>query len=250
MGGGTGTTDAELRNAESTSAGSLVDRSLASGPQALETVELLALIGGARAARVLGARDGAALDLADLVRATPGALAAGGLTRAAAARLAAAFELARRAARAVGIPRSKISGPGRVHELLLPEILGLDREVLWVLLLDGRHRLKRVHRAGIGTLGSSLVHPREVFKPALTEGAAAVILAHNHPSGDPEPSAEDLAITRRLQRVGELIGIPLLDHVVVCAGDYRSARVDSSGGAEPGASAERAPRRESACAAG
>jgi DNA repair protein RadC len=81
-----------------------------------------------------------------------------------------------------------------------------------------------------GTLTASLVHPREVFRPALRESAAAVVLVHNHPSGDPTPSREDIEITERLMRAGELLGVPVLDHVVVAERGYRSLRDDLPAG--------------------
>jgi DNA repair protein RadC len=81
-----------------------------------------------------------------------------------------------------------------------------------------------LYRVSLGTLTASLVHPREVFQPALVHSAASLIVAHNHPSGDPEPSADDRATTRRLERVGRLVGIPLLDHVVLGAGSHVSFR--------------------------
>ncbi len=93
-----------------------------------------------------------------------------------------------------------------------------------MLLLDGKHRLRRREQVSQGTLTSSLVHPREVFGPAIREGAAALIVVHNHPSGDPEPSAEDLAVTRRLVEVGRILGVPLLDHVVIADAGYVSIR--------------------------
>jgi DNA repair protein RadC len=83
------------------------------------------------------------------------------------------------------------------------------------MLLDSKHRLIRPEIVSEGTLTTSLVHPREVFRPAIRESAAAIALAHNHPSGDPEPSADDIAVTRRLLRTGRLVGIPVLDHVVM-----------------------------------
>jgi DNA repair protein RadC len=95
-----------------------------------------------------------------------------------------------------------------------------------VLLLDGRHRVQREVMASQGTLTASLVHPREVFRPALREAAAAVILVHNHPSGDPTPSREDREVTERLVRVGEILGVPVLDHVVVAERGYVSLRED------------------------
>ncbi len=97
-------------------------------------------------------------------------------------------------------------------------------EQVWVLLLDGKHRLRLCAQVSVGTLTSSLVHPREVFGPALREGAAAVILVHNHPSGDSEPSQEDVAITRRLLDAGKLLGVPLLDHLIIGAETHASLR--------------------------
>jgi DNA repair protein RadC len=97
-----------------------------------------------------------------------------------------------------------------------------DREEFLAVILDGRNRIAGFNLISIGTLTSSLVHPREVFKPAILASAAALVLVHNHPSGDPEPSAEDRALTSRLQQAGELLGIRILDHVVVGDGRFRS----------------------------
>jgi DNA repair protein RadC len=89
------------------------------------------------------------------------------------------------------------------------------REHFIVLLLNARHEVDAVETISIGSLNASIVHPREVFLPAVTSSAASLVLVHNHPSGDPEPSEEDLTITKRLVEVGELIGIGVLDHVIV-----------------------------------
>jgi len=193
----------------------------------LATTELVALcLGGAeqvasRAAAALCAD----LDLADLARATPEHLhRAGGVSLARATRLAAAFALGRRVAAAGRRPRASLRSPARVHELMASELCGLAQETFHVLLLDGKHRLRRRERVSQGTLTTSLVHPREVFGPAIREGAAALIVVHNHPSGDPEPSAEDLAVTRRLHEAGRILGVPLLDHIVVGDGAYVSIR--------------------------
>jgi DNA repair protein RadC len=94
--------------------------------------------------------------------------------------------------------------------------------VFLVLLLDGRNRLLGELRISEGTLTAALVHPREVFAPAIRLAAAAIVLIHNHPSGDPTPSPEDVALTDRLRRAGELIGIKVLDHVVVGQGRFVS----------------------------
>jgi len=151
-------------------------------------------------------------------------MALGGLRAGQARRLAAAFELGRaveRAGRRTGVA---LSSPAEVYRLLAPELRGLDKETFHVLLLDTRHRLRGRRRVSEGTLTASLVHPREVFGPALARGAAAVVVVHNHPSGDPEPSAEDEAVTRRLLDAGRLLGIPLLDHVVLGEGAWVSLR--------------------------
>ena len=111
-----------------------------------------------------------------------------------------------------------------MFELLRGEVRGLEQETFWSLLLDGKQRLRRLVPVTTGTLTASLVHPREVFRAAIREAAAALIVAHNHPSGDPEPSAEDVAVTERLRAAGELLGIPLQDHVIVGDESFVSLR--------------------------
>lgn len=103
---------------------------------------------------------------------------------------------------------------------LLPK--GADKEYFWSLLLDGKHRLMGVNLVSIGTMTSSLVHPREVFRPAIATGAVALILIHNHPSGDPQPSPEDMEITERMCEIGQLTGIRVLDHVIIGDGCFAS----------------------------
>lgn len=97
----------------------------------------------------------------------------------------------------------------------------LDREVFMVLMLNVRHRLIGINLVSVGCATSSLIHPREVFKPAILAGATNVIVAHNHPSGNPEPSAEDLAVSRRLSAAGQLLGIEVLDHVITTVPEGR-----------------------------
>lgn len=110
-----------------------------------------------------------------------------------------------------------------IARLFVPE--GEEREHFLMFMLDARRNVKGVATVSIGTLSASLVHPRECFRPAIIAGAAAVVAVHNHPSGDPAPSAEDRDVTRRLQRAGELLGIPLADHVVIgAAGAFYSFR--------------------------
>ncbi len=110
-----------------------------------------------------------------------------------------------------------VRDPADVARLMAPLVADLDREAFWLLLLDGKHKVTGVHTVAVGTLTSCLVHPREVFKAAVVGNAASVVLVHNHPSQQPEPSAEDVALTRRLHEAGLLLGISVLDHVIVTA---------------------------------
>ncbi len=150
-----------------------------------------------------------------------------GLTPVQAERLAASFQLGRATERARLGERPSLKRPEEVARYLAPELRGLEVETFQALVLDARHRLKARIEVSRGTLTMAPVHPREVFAPALRLAGAAVIVAHNHPSGDPEPSAEDVEVTRRLVQAGEVLGVPLLDHVV-CAGD-RWASIRESG---------------------
>lgn len=111
---------------------------------------------------------------------------------------------------------------GDIAALLSPELASLDREHFVCLHLDAKNRLMSREAVSIGHLTSALVHPREVWKAAILASAASVAFAHQHPSGDPEPSREDIELTRRLVRAGELLGIPVLDHVVITAGGHVS----------------------------
>jgi len=147
-----------------------------------------------------------------------------GLRAAAARRLHAAFVLADARHRERLAARPEVRGPDAAAALLGPLLAGREEEVFVALLLDAKHRLRRAVRVSQGTLTSSLVHPREVFRPAVRFAAAALLVAHNHPSGDPRPSAEDLEVTRRLHAAGKLLGVPLLDHVVLGAGAHASIR--------------------------
>lgn len=137
-------------------------------------------------------------------------------------RLAAAFQLARCLAVSNREERPRFRGGADVFTRFAIRFRGLRKERFYALYLDGKGSLLHEERVSEGTLTSSLVHPREVFAPALLHRAAAVIVTHNHPSGDPEPSAEDRATTRRLLRAGRLLGVDLLDHVVIGDGRYSS----------------------------
>ena len=128
--------------------------------------------------------------------------------------LRAAFELGRRAARKDVPLAPLIREPSQVLDLLAPDAARLDQEVVWMLPLDQKYRLRRAPvEVTRGILNASLSHPREIFREAIRLAAAAVIIAHNHPSGDPTPSAEDIATTRQLIETGKVVGIQVLDHI-------------------------------------
>lgn len=121
-------------------------------------------------------------------------------------------------------PRPVIDGARAVAGQMHGEMRAARKEHFVMLALNARRQLLKVETVSIGTLSASLVHPREVFSPAIMAGAAAIVCVHNHPSGDPSPSAEDREATRRLQRAGELLGIPLADHVIVSESSFFSFR--------------------------
>lgn len=141
-----------------------------------------------------------------------------GVGRAKAARLLAAFELADRMAREGRPAVPRISEPADVVKLIGGRLRDLQVEEFHLLALDTRSRVLRDVLVTRGLLDSSLVHPREVFRAAISEAAAGIILVHNHPSGDPTPSAEDRAVTRQLVAAGQLLDLPVYDHVII-AGD-------------------------------
>jgi len=116
----------------------------------------------------------------------------------------------------------RFTSPRQVFDYFHHEFRDARKEYFLALLLDGKNRITRRVQISEGSLNQSLVHPREVFSPAVKESAAAVILVHNHPTGDPAPSSEDIAITRRLREAGELMGIRVLDHIIVGDGEYLS----------------------------
>lgn len=119
-----------------------------------------------------------------------------------------------------------INSPAMVYELpfLREELISTDREKFICLHLNAKNRVTSWELVSIGTLNSSLVHPREVFKGAILANAASIILCHNHPSGDAEPSEDDIVLTKRLAKVGELLGISVLDHLVFTDTNYLSLK--------------------------
>jgi len=198
------------------------------GVEALSDLDLLALLlrSGNRGesalaiARRLRLHYPSVVELAD---ATPQELASvAGIGLARAASICAAIALGRRADGGALVEGRPIAGSEQVFRHFSSRLSGLKQERFYVVLLDGKGRVMRDLRVSEGSLTASIVHPREVFRRAIREAAAAVVLVHNHPSGDPTPSPEDEALTERLRAAGDLLGIRVLDHVVVGSGCYVS----------------------------
>ena len=199
------------------------------GAGALSSRELLATLLGT------GARGASALDVAGELLGSGPSRPGRALARASSSRSGASGGPRRRGSwppsssargwpRTAAPPRPSLQSPGEAARYLLPRYSSRPVETFGLLALDARHRLRREAVVSVGCLTASLVHPREVFQEAVVSRAAALVLFHNHPSGDPEPSAEDLALTRRLAAAGSLMGIEVLDHLVLGAGRYVSLK--------------------------
>jgi DNA repair protein RadC len=139
-----------------------------------------------------------------------------GIKRDKALHLVAAFQLGQRLAREA-LSKQKIDSPELVNELIGCEMRMLRKEAMRVVLLDTRYHLIRIEEVSLGSVNESIAHPREVFRPAVIASAYAVIVVHNHPSGDPSPSQADHGLTRRLAEAAELMQIKLLDHIIIGA---------------------------------
>ncbi len=199
------------------------------GAASLSARELIAILVGS------GTEGRSAFEVAgDLLRAAEGSLRrlasatatelerVTGVGPAVSARVTAALELGRRLAREGPQERGRINGPQDVYERCAPALRDLPQEEFRVLLLNVQHAVLRELPVTRGTLDASVVHPREVFRAAIADSAAALILTHNHPSGDPAPSPDDLAVTRQLVEAGAVLGIPIVDHVIIGDGRYVS----------------------------
>ncbi len=238
------------------------ERLKALGPGALSLRELLAILVGS------GGRFGSALDVADrllsrlgtdsrdltvlkghdglegwdpeahsslrrLATIPPGLLEAQpGIGSATASRILAALELGRRAAVDLVPDTDPIRGPEDVYARLGPILKDLRQEEFHALLLNTQHRVLRTVFVTRGILDASLIHPREVFRPAVVESASGIILVHNHPSGDPSPSQEDRMVTSQLSTAGSALGIPVLDHVIIGEGRFFSLAGEGGWGNE------------------
>jgi DNA repair protein RadC len=147
-----------------------------------------------------------------------------GIGLAKACQIKAAFELAGRLASSLEGERPLVKAPEQVFTQVSGRLSGRKKECFLSLLLDTRNRLIRTTEVSVGSLDASIVHPREVFAEAMLASAASVVFAHNHPSGDPTPSPEDISLTKRLAQVGELVGIDVLDHVIVAGNTFVSLK--------------------------
>jgi len=148
-----------------------------------------------------------------------------GIGPAKAAQIKAALELSKRLEVDVDDkPKRVLKSPEDVAAEMRGRLKGKKKEHFWVICLDTRNRLINCKPVSIGSLDTSIVHPREVFKEAVSSSAASVIFVHNHPSGDPEPSKEDIELTKRLVKAGEIVGIDVLDHIIVCDKSYLSLK--------------------------
>ena len=204
------------------------ERLLQDGPQHLTEAELLGILLGK------GTRRKTAIDLArelldryeslpKLFSRSPSELTTvKGIGSAKAAILSAAFELVRRIQSRKDVDRPLFKRSSDVADHYLPLVRDLRKEVFKVLLLNRANRFIREVFVSEGTLDASIVHPRDVFKEALLEPAAGIILIHNHPSGNPSPSDEDLRITKQLVEAGRLLGIKVYDHIILAGESYRS----------------------------
>jgi len=206
----------------------LGDRLTLQGPHALGDADLLALVLGsghasdrnaATAARVLTRSGG----LAEMARLAPPALRDLGLDARSAVKLSAAVEIGRRASQRLLADDDEVLGSfDSVAAWARPRLAPLDHEEVWLLMLDGRNRLVAARRIAQGGMHGCALTPRDVLRPAVRENASAIILVHNHPSGDPNPSPEDVTMTRAVLEASEIVAVPLLDHVVVARGGASS----------------------------
>ena len=200
------------------------------GPRELSLQEVLAVVVGE------GSKGAGALVLAiRLLEACGGLVGLGkagvddlqrvrGIGFAKACRLVATFELGKRFARESVSNGSSIRTPGDISRIFMDEMKHYDREHFKAAYLNTKNQIIRTVTVSIGSLNASIVHPREILKPAISASAASIILVHNHPTGDPTPSREDVEFTRRFAKCGELIGIELLDHVIIGSDRYQSLK--------------------------
>ena len=204
------------------------ERLLQQGSEALSNAELLAIVLRSGSAQETALQIGERLlatfgSLAALSRATPAELCSiEGVGPAKAAQILAALSLSRKLWADPASSKHELTTPKTAYEFLRSRLGGRKKETFIAILLDAKNKPIKDVIISQGSLTQSLVHPREAFSPAIRESAAAVIFGHNHPSGDPAPSPEDMNITRRLADAGKLLGIKVLDHIIVGTDSYVS----------------------------
>ncbi len=208
------------------------ERMAALGSEALATSELVAILLGSgmqgksvlELAKELVTTFGSLRNLAEATTAELSRIK--GVGPAKATLLKAAFTLASRLAQEAVPPRTPVKHPLHAYQLVKESLEQAKKELFMTLLLDTRGCVFHQELISVGTLNRTLVHPREVFHPAVRHQAASLIVAHNHPSGDPTPSQADLTLTERLIETGAILGIPLNDHLIIGRDSYRSLRQD------------------------
>jgi len=205
------------------------ERLIRNGPESLSNAELLGVIlrtGSNKenvvslSSRILSKYNIKQLSLANVSR----LMQENGVGKAKAAQIAAVFELSRRLEMFVEEPKRKICSPKDVYTLMYPKMREQKKEKFITLCLDTKNQILKEEVVSIGSLNASIVHPREVFKSALLESSASVIMVHNHPSGDPSPSREDIMVTEKMVEGGKLLGIDVLDHIIIGDGRYVSLK--------------------------
>lgn len=200
------------------------------GPEALSNAELLAILLRVGSRGESAVRLGERLlsqfsGLAGVASARlPQLSAIPGIGLAKAAQVKAAFELGKRLAASVDGPKAVVRNAGDAAALLMEELRHRAQECLAAVFLDTKNQVICIRVLTMGTLTGSPAHPREVFREALLHRSAKLIVCHNHPSGDPTPSKDDVALTARLVEAGDLIGVPLLDHIIIGDGRYVSLK--------------------------
>jgi DNA repair protein RadC len=206
------------------------ERLIQAGPEALSTAELLAIVlrGGLPGENVLRLAERLLAqfeNLPGLARATISELmTAYGIGPAKAAEIKAALEIGRRLAASSPEERPRVTTPDDAFHLLKTEMMFLEQEHLRLILLDTRNRVLRTPTIYVGSLNTSVVRVGELFRAAIRENAAAFIVAHNHPSGDPSPSPEDINVTRQIVQAGKLLDVGVLDHIIIGRGRFVSLK--------------------------
>lgn len=205
------------------------ERLIRNGPESLSNAELLGVIlrTGSReenvvslSSRIFTEYSIKQLSLANISK----LMQVHGVGKAKAAQIAAVFELARRLETFAEEPKRKICSPRDVYALMYPKMREQKKEKFITLCLDTKNQILKEEVVSVGSLNASIVHPREVFKSALLESSASVIMVHNHPSGDPSPSREDIMVTEKMVEGGKLLGIDVLDHIIIGDGRYVSLK--------------------------